>query len=514
MNQPEEQPLGEEANAADPATPSPTPTPTPTLTPTPTPTLTPTPTPTPSPTPTPPPSKTRIRSFWGDNNGQPLRPGTKYSMRVTLELKNNWTNENVKSVYIETNQDLFELSFRSGNESVCVYEGENIRVSEETRTIVLRVEYNDHTIEVLPREVAPYDNPSGNSDTDYDNKTYYYPPNNDDSSSSRDPEVLTTPKMIITKFSAPKVINPEEEFKVSISFMNNSSKKNMENISVTVTPPEGASLVNSTNKRHFLTIPKRKVATETFNFRASKNLKLEAIPITVKFEYQYKVDGAYKDASSEEIISIYSIPKEEEDEDETGTEGEISAFEILSIVPPDSMFANEEGYVTVKVINKDHQFDASNVQLTVLGEGLTNNGNTEYHGALVHSSQAEIEMPIQFLKEGTYTLEALVTYEDALGKDKKDRPIVRINERRKEFTVKVEKTPEQPAMNEMMGGMQNPEVPQKQDALTAVMAKLAAMNISPVVAGGIALGVVLLIVAIVIVVKILRKKAEEKDEDI
>ena len=76
-------------------------------------------------------------------------------------------------------------------------------------------------------------------------------------------EDTMTPKILITDYEAPDSVQYGEEFKVTIKFMNNSKKKAIENMSMTITPPEGVSIVNGTNKRHYITIPQRQSTTET-----------------------------------------------------------------------------------------------------------------------------------------------------------------------------------------------------------------------------------------------------------
>lgn len=361
---------------------------------------------------------------------------------------------------------------------------------------------------------SPRDDDIDDDDTGYRNTSA--------TTSDDDTETLTTPKMIVTGFDIPPVVNPGEEFQVTITFMNNSKIKNMENISMTLTPSDGVAIKNGVNKRHYVKIPHRSSTSETFTLKASKELKAEALSMTVKFDYQYKVGNAYKDGSSEEVLSILAIPKEEEKEEDTsGTEGSISSFEILSIVPPDSLYPNEDGYVTVKVINKDHQYDASNVQLTVVGDGLVNSGNTEYHGALTHSTQAEIEMAIQFTEAGTYTLQAIVTYEDSVGKDESGKPKVRINDLTKDFTVTVQESPDMGmdmGMGDMtgmggadMGGMVFDEngMPAGGEAAAAPWYQ------NPVIlscAGGGVL--VVAVVAVLLIRRAKKKKAGDDDEDL
>lgn len=357
----------------------------------------------------------------------------------------------------------------------------------------------------------------GISDDDEDD-----PPirNNNPTSDDDDTEVLTTPKMIVTGFDIPPVVNPGEEFQVTVTFMNNSKKKDMENVSMTLTPSDGVAIKNGVNKRHYVKIPRRASTSETFTLKASKELKAEALNMTVKFDYQYEQDNAYKDGSSEEVLSILAIPKEEE-EDTSGTEGSISSFEILSIVPPDSLYPNEDGYVTVKVINKDHQYDASNVQLTIVGEGLVNSGNTEYHGALTHSTQAEIEMAIQFTEPGAHTLQAIVTYEDSVGKDEKGKPKVRINDLTKDFTVTVQESPDMGmdmGMGDMMGiggadmgGMEFDEngMPVGGEGMEAPWYQ------NPVILGCAGGGVlVVAVVAVLLIRRARKKKAGDDDEDL
>lgn len=359
---------------------------------------------------------------------------------------------------------------------------------------------------------------SGIGDDDDDDDGGYR--NNNPTSDDDDTEVLTTPKMIVTGFDIPPVVNPGEEFQVTVTFMNNSKKKDMENVSMTLTPSDGVAIKNGVNKRHYVKIPRRASTSETFTLKASKELKAEALNMTVKFDYQYEQDNAYKDGSSEEVLSILAIPKEEE-EDTSGTEGSISSFEILSIVPPDSLYPNEDGYVTVKVINKDHQYDASNVQLTIVGEGLVNSGNTEYHGALTHSTQAEIEMAIQFTEPGAHTLQAIVTYEDSVGKDEKGKPKVRINDLTKDFTVTVQESPDMGmdmGMGDMMGiggadmgGMEFDEngMPVGGEGMEAPWYQ------NPVILGCAGGGVlVVAVVAVLLIRRARKKKAGDDDEDL
>ena len=379
-----------------------------------------------------------------------------------------------------------------------------VRPHEGNRTFRAMVKYEDDSYDILSRNLTelPYSS-SYDDDDDSGSGTRRTSTNSSDEDDKEVAEDTMTPKILITDYEAPDSVQYGEEFKVTIKFMNNSKKKAIENKSMTITPPEAVSIVNGTNKRHYITIPQRQSTTETFHFKASKDLKLESIPIAVKFDGQYKVDGKYSGVvASEETIYVSSIPKPEEEDEEK--QGRISRFEILNITPPDSLFPNEDGYLTVKVINKDLVSDAANVQLTISGNALVNNGATEYHGALAHSSQAQIEIPVQIAQSGTFTCEAIVTYEDRDGKNEDGTDRVRINDVKKEFTVTVQEQPEEPSMDDFppdvtVGG----EMDGMQQGLSPLMIALIAVG-----------GVIILIVVILVVRRVRKKKSGDDDEDI
>lgn len=332
---------------------------------------------------------------------------------------------------------------------------------------------------------------------------------------NRDTEnAIPTPKMIITGFDIPDQINYGEDFDVTLRFYNNSAYKDMVNVTMTVTPSDGTLIRNGLNQRHFVRVPKHQTGSETFRFRASSKLASEAVTLTVKFAFEYEFNGEYKREESEEILSILSSPKPDETPGSgSGSgEGSISSFEILSVVPPEEIYPGEESYITARIINKDHQFDASNVQMTITGDGLANSGSTVYHGALAHSSQAEIETMLLFNEPGTYTLECTVIYEDSVGTDENNRPIVRINDLKKEFTVTVLEAPGSgmdmgmdfmdPSMDMGMGFDENMEEP---------ASPLRTVLSFP----WILIPIAVLIVAAVLVIRHFRsRKKDENDEDL
>lgn len=336
--------------------------------------------------------------------------------------------------------------------------------------------------------------------------------------SSEDEDAIPTPKIIIKSFDIPNEVAYGDEFDTTIEFYNNSAYKDLVNVTMTVTPSEGVIIRNGVNQRHYIKIPKRQSTTERFRFKASDKFAAEGITLTVKFEYEYRFNKEYKQGSHEEVLSLMAKPKPEEssssDSDKDGTEGSISSFEVLSIVVPDKVYPDEDAYITIRAINKDHQFDASNVQVTVTGDGLLNSGNTVYHGALAHSTQAEIETTLQFASPGTYPLVCTLVYEDSVGLDEDKKPIVRINDIQKEFTVTVLESP-YADMGNMggMGDMGDMGIMDGMDGMDAVPAQGGVVEWmrghlwAPI--GG---GVVLLAVIAGVVRHIRRKKAADDDD--
>lgn len=367
-------------------------------------------------------------SAGGANNYTFSLEGTPEGPNPDGEYTFIYTLESVRPYYKDSPHMDISVSFLDGTKQQSftklikniTYEGENYR----------------------SRPVADDNSSSSSSDS------YTY--DDDDSSdskttSSEDENAIPTPKMIISSFDIPSEVAYGEEFDATIEFYNNSAYKDMVNVTMTVTPSEGVIIRNGVNQRHYIKVPKRQSTTERFRFKASDKLATESITLTVKFEYEYRFNKEYKQGSHEEVLSLVAKPKPEEssssEEDKTGTEGSISSFELLSIVVPDKVYPDEDAYITIRAINKDHQFDASNVQVTVTGDGLLNSGNTVYHGALAHSTQAEIETTLQFASPGTYPLVCTLVYEDSVGLDEDKKPIVRINDIQKDFTVTVLESP-------------------------------------------------------------------------
>ena len=127
-------------------------------------------------------------------------------------------------------------------------------------------------------------------------------------------------------------------------------------------------------------------------------------------------------------------------------------------------------------------------------------------------------MALQFAEAGTYSLQAIVTYEDSVGKDDSGKPKVRINDLTKDFTVTVQESPDMGmdmGMGDMMGmgGMELDEngMPVGGEG----MEMPAPWYKNPVILGCSGGGLVIVAVVVILLVRRARKKkAGEDDEDI
>lgn len=213
-----------------------------------------------------------------------------------------------------------------------------------------------------------------------------------------------------------------------------------------------------------------------------------SVQVTLEFTYEYFLNDAYQTGSCTQTLNIPVV--------KIGADtGEVKdRFEISSVTPPDMLIAGEEGYATVIVINKGKEA-AGNVSVTVLGDNLSNNGYTEYYGAVAPNSKAEIEVPITPASSGDISFKLMVSYEDTKEN---------VKELEKEMTVTAT------SYDEPVGPI-DPIDPMEPVDPNPSETGLSPLAIALIVAGSL---IVVLVVVSIVVKRVRARRNEVEDEDL
>ena len=271
--------------------------------------------------------------------------------------------------------------------------------------------------------------------------------------------------------------------------VNLSSSAALQNIMVSLAPSGAVALKGTTDKIYIKEMATGGVVEKSLTLSSMDTIDSTSVQVTLEFTYEYFLNDAYQTGSCTQTLNIPVVKIG------AGT-GEVKdRFEISSVTPPEQLIAGEEGYATVIVINKGKEA-AGNVSVTVLGDNLSNNGYTEYYGAVAPNSKAEIEIPITPATSGDIAFKLLVSYEDTQEN---------VKEQEKEMTVTAlsyeELNPDYPVVD--------PDLPV--DPIPPEETGLSPLMIGLIAAGSL---IVVLIVVVIVVKRVKAKRNEVEDEDL
>lgn len=243
------------------------------------------------------------------------------------------------------------------------------------------------------------------------------------------------PKLIIDKYSfEPQLVKAGENFDMTLSFYNTSSKKTVKNIKIFLTAeigsnPDGSgggssafTPVDSSNTFYIDSIPPKGRVEKTITMFTIPDAIAKTHTITANFEYEDNEGTELKD------IELIGVPVVQNSRLETG---ELSYYPEAMVGEP--MPVSLEFYNTGKVT-------LYNMMVKLEGDFQMENGSY-YIGNFVSGSSEFFEGMVIPSEPGELTGEVVFTYEDSTGQEQ---------ELRKEFTLNVM---EMPPMEEFPGDM-------------------------------------------------------------
>ena len=312
-----------------------------------------------------------------------------------------------------------------------------------------------------------------------------------DTSDPEEPEIpdsILKPYIFIDKYSYGGALVPGNDIPLYFRMVNLSSSAALQNIMVSLAPSGAVALKGTSDKIYIKEMATGGVMEKSLTLSSMDTIDSTSVQVTLEFTYEYFLNDAYQTGSCTQTLNIPVV--------KIGADtGEVKdRFEISSVTPPDMLIAGEEGYATVIVINKGKEA-AGNVSVTVLGDNLSNNGYTEYYGAVAPNSKAEIEVPITPASSGDISFKLMVSYEDTKEN---------VKELEKEMTVTAT------SYDEPVGPI-DPIDPMEPVDPNPSETGLSPLAIALIVAGSL---IVVLVVVSIVVKRVRARRNEVEDEDL
>jgi hypothetical protein len=242
-------------------------------------------------------------------------------------------------------------------------------------------------------------------------------------------ELKSTPRLIIDKYNfKPALVQPGENFSMSLSFFNTNSEKTVKNIKIFLTSTEktdpnsnsaGGSVftpVDSSNTFYIDSIPPKGRVEKTITMFTVPDALAKTHTLTANFEYE---DNKGEQYTATELIGVPVIQQSRLDT------GELS-------VPPES-FVGQSAPISIEFFNTG-KVTLYNMMVKLEGDFQTENGSY-YIGNFESGISEYYEGMVIANNPGELTGDVVFTYEDSTGQEQ---------EIRKPFTLNVMDAPPMP----------------------------------------------------------------------
>ncbi len=258
---------------------------------------------------------------------------------------------------------------------------------------------------------------------------------------------ILRPNVIISQYSyGENPIIAGDVFNLEFRFENTSTATTVENMVATIEPADGFVITSASNTVFFPTMAPGENKPFTLSLQAreavsdNNGVQTTQYSITVKFEYQYLDNKAYKDDTSEVKIAIPVT--------------QLDRFAVDEITDYTSyMQAGEEGYISVPITNKGKP-TIGNISgfVEAITPGVEFVSPITRFGPLEGGGQSDtVDINITIMTPGEFSGNAVIEYEDG-----------NMNQKRVSvpFVIMVEE-PYVPSPEEMTpGGMEGMEEPE------------------------------------------------------
>lgn len=231
----------------------------------------------------------------------------------------------------------------------------------------------------------------------------YVEKDDDDEDDKTDPD-SPIPYIIVDNYSyGGNSVTAGDEFTLKLTLRNTSSTHSLENIVMNISPMGVFSMASSSNTIFINRLQAGSVMEREIKLNAGLTKVTDdkdANSIDIKFTYQYAGTDVKKlqtGNSNESITLPVNFP---------------DRFELGIPESDDMAFAGEDFYISVPMVNKGRS-SVYNLTAFVRGDGIKNQGQTQYIGNLAAGTESSADFSLQYLEPGDYSGEIVVTYEDA-----------------------------------------------------------------------------------------------------
>lgn len=233
--------------------------------------------------------------------------------------------------------------------------------------------------------------------------TEEYKDDDDDDDKEKDSD-SPIPYIIVDNYSyGGNSVTAGDEFTLKLTLRNTSTTHSLENIVMNISPMGVFSMASSSNTFFINRLQAGSVMEREIKLNAGLTKVTDdkdANSIDIKFTYQYAGTDVKKletGSSNESITLPVNFP---------------DRFELGIPESDDMAFAGEDFYISVPMVNKGRS-SVYNLTAFVRGDGIKNQGQTQYIGNLAAGTESSADFSLQYLEPGDYSGEIVVTYEDA-----------------------------------------------------------------------------------------------------
>lgn len=234
--------------------------------------------------------------------------------------------------------------------------------------------------------------------------TEEYKEDDDDDDDDKKDSDSPIPYIIVDSYSyGGGSVTAGEEFTLKLTLRNTSTTHSLENIVMNVSPMGVFSMASSSNTFFINRLQAGSIMEREVTLNAGLTKVTDdkdANSIDIKFTYQYAgadVKKLESGSSSESITLPVDFP---------------DRFELGIPESDDTAYVGEDFYLSVPMVNKGRS-SVYNLTAFVRGDGIKNQGQTQYIGNLAAGTESSADFSLQYLEPGDYSGEIVVTYEDA-----------------------------------------------------------------------------------------------------
>lgn len=209
-----------------------------------------------------------------------------------------------------------------------------------------------------------------------------------------------TPHIIVAQYSyGEEQIQAGTEFTLDMTFRNTSSDIPLENIVMTVTPPEDVSIASSSNTEYIPGLGAGGTQSHSINLKAKPSAKVGSAEIEITFTYEF-VDYVNKERKEGEFKEKIAIPI-----------SQIDRFEVDPITDiPSEAYVDDPIYMVVKFVNRGK---STTYNISAIADGnLDITTGSEHVGNLEAGKSGDVEISITPHETGLLRGNVLIQYED------------------------------------------------------------------------------------------------------